>query len=249
LTDHPRFLNAGNAGPFTLDGTRTYLVGRTVVAVIDAGPALEPHMEALADAVRDASRVSVIVTHGHPDHAPGARALATRLGTDLYGPAGVEGVTRPLADGDKVPTDEGDLFVVDTPGHARHHIGLHWPARRAFFAADLLLGKGDTVWVGEYAGSVADYLDSLERVRRLDVAVIYPAHGAALGDPAVALDRFASHRRERIRQMETMLAEHAGASAEELLRLIYGASLPESARKAALRSIEAMKAHVEGRRE
>lgn len=220
-----------------------------MVAVIDAGPALEPHISALANAVRDAQHVRVIVTHGHGDHAPGARVLAARLGTELYGPAGVEGVTRPLADGDVVATDEGDLVVVETPGHARHHIGLHWPARRAFFAADLVLGKGDTVWVGEYAGSVADYLDSIERVRRLDVDVVYPAHGPPLENPREALSRFEAHRRDRIHQMQAMLAERPGSSAEQLLETIYGGTLPESARKAALRSVEALKAHVEGRRE
>lgn len=247
MTDHPRFLNAGNAGPFTLDGTRTYLVGRSVVAVIDAGPAADAHLDALVAAVRDARTVHVIATHGHGDHAPGARALATRLGVELQGPAGVDGVTRSLADGDSVVTDEGDLVVVDTPGHARHHICLHWPARRALFAADLVLGKGDTVWVGEYAGSVADYMASLERVRALDLDVVYPAHGPPLTDPRAAIDRFAAHRLERIEQMRALLAERPGASAEELLATMYGASLPESARKAALRSIDALKAHVEGR--
>jgi glyoxylase-like metal-dependent hydrolase (beta-lactamase superfamily II) len=248
LTDHPRFLNAGNAGPFTLDGTRTYVVGRSVAAVIDAGPALEPHLDALVSAVGRATEVAVVVTHGHPDHAPGARALAARLGTELHGPAGVEGVTRPLADGDVVTTDEGELIVVDTPGHARHHICLHWPARRALFAADLLLGKGDTVWVGEYAGSVADYLASLERVRRLDLDVIYPAHGPALEDPPAAIDRFAAHRLERVQQMKALLVARPGASAAELLTDLYGTRVPEGASKAALRSIEALKAHVEGRR-
>lgn len=231
-----------------MDGTRTYLVGRGEVAVIDAGPALEAHLDALVEEVRGASHVSVVVTHGHPDHAPGARALAARLGTDLCGPDGVEGVTKPLADGDLLHTDEGDLVVVDTPGHARHHIGLHWPARRAFFAADLLLGKGDTVWVGEYAGSVSDYLDSLDRVRQLDLAMIYPAHGPALEQPKEALERFEAHRRERIRQMAAMLRERPGANADELLDVVYGGSLPEGARKAALRSLDALKAHVEGRR-
>lgn len=249
MIQHPRFLNAGNAGPFTLDGTRTYLVGRSRVAVIDAGPVSEPHEKALIDAVEGAETVAVVVTHGHPDHAPGARSLAAALGVDLYGPAGVDGVTRPIADGDVVATDEGDLVVVDTPGHSRHHIGLHWPSRRAFFAGDLVLGKGDTVWTGEYAGCVADYLASLERVGRLDLAVIYPAHGPPLERPAEALERFAAHRRERIRQMEVLLAQRPAASAEEILETIYGRQLPEGARKAALRSIEALKAHVEGRSE
>ncbi|MSR20602.1 MAG: MBL fold metallo-hydrolase [Gemmatimonadetes bacterium] len=245
MTDRPRFLNAGNAGPFTLDGTRTYLVGRSAVAVIDPGPASESHLRALTQAVEKATSVTVVVTHGHPDHAPGARSLAASLGTDLWGPAGVDGVSRPLVDNDVVSTDEGDLIALETPGHARHHIGLHWPARRAFFAGDLVLGKGDTVWVGEYAGCVADYLASLERVRSLDLAIIYPAHGPPLESPEEALDRFVEHRRHRIRQMEALLAEMPGASGEELLEAIYGKQLPEGARKAALRSVEVMKAHVE----
>lgn len=215
--------------------------------MIDAGPASDAHLRALTGAVAAATSVTVIVTHGHPDHAPGARALAAALGTDLWGPAGVDGVSRPLPDGDVVSTDEGDLVAVDTAGHARHHIGLHWPARRAFFAGDLVLGKGDTVWVGEYPGCVADYLASLECVRSFDLAVIYPAHGPPLDSPADALDRFVEHRRHRIRQMEALLAERPGASAEVLLEAIYGKQLPDGARKAALRSVEVMKAHVEAR--
>ena len=245
MDGHPRFLNAGNAGPFTLDGTRTYLVGQREVAIIDAGPAVAVHLQAVVEEVEAASTTRVVVTHGHGDHAPGARALAQTLHTDLWGPAGVEGVGRPLSDGDVLPTDEGDLVAVDTPGHARHHIGLHWPARRAFFAGDLVLGKGDTVWVGEYPGCVADYLESLERVRRLELDVIYPAHGPPIENPAAALDRFVSHRRQRIRQMESMLAERPGASVDDLMEAIYGNQLPESAKRAAQRSIEALKVHVE----
>ena len=83
MTDRPRFLNAGNAGPFTLDGTRTYLVGRSAVAVIDPGPASDSHLRALTQAVEAATSVTVVVTHGHPDHAPGARSLAASLGIHL----------------------------------------------------------------------------------------------------------------------------------------------------------------------
>jgi glyoxylase-like metal-dependent hydrolase (beta-lactamase superfamily II) len=224
------------------------------VAVIDPGPDSGRHIAALATAVRDAEWVSILVTHGHPDHAPGARGLADALATEgihaeICGPGGVEGVERTLADGDTVATDEGDLVAIETPGHARPHLAFHWPARHALFAGDLLLGKGDTVWVGEYAGSVADYLQSLARVRALGLEVMYPAHGPPLEDPAEALDRFAAHRRGRIRQVEAALAERPGAAAEELLDLVYGAALPASARRAALMSMEALKAHVERARD
>ncbi|MGE0159579.1 MAG: MBL fold metallo-hydrolase [Gemmatimonadales bacterium] len=248
MSARPRFVTAGNAGPLTLDGTRTYLVGERAVAVIDAGPALEPHMSALRHAVRDAHAVVFVVTHGHSDHAPAARALAAERGVDLWGPGGVEGVTRPLADGDVVPTDAGDLVVVETRGHARHHIGFHWPAGRAFFAGDLLLGAGDTVWVGEYAGSVADYLASLERVRALDVDVVYPAHGPVIENPPEAIERFARHRRARIAEMEELLAQRPTATTADLVEVLYSSSLPDGLRRAAERSVEALVAHVRGAR-
>jgi glyoxylase-like metal-dependent hydrolase (beta-lactamase superfamily II) len=222
------------------------------VAVIDPGPALAEHVAALVEAVRDARTVRIVVTHGHPDHAPAASVLAAALSgvteVEVRGPGSLAGAT-PLADGDVVHTDGGDLVVVATPGHAREHFAIHWPHWRALFAGDLLLGKGDTVWVGEYPGCVADYLESLERVRALDLEVIYPAHGDPLEDPVETIDRFAAHRRERIRQVEVALAEEPGASVEDLLARVYGLSLPTSARGAALRSMEALKAHVEGRRE
>jgi hydroxyacylglutathione hydrolase len=96
---------------------------------------------------------------------------------------------------------------------------------------------------------VADYLHSLERVRALDLRVIYPAHGPPLTDPAEALDRFAAHRHERIRQVEAALAEHPDAGVEELLDLVYGSALPSGVRRAALMSMGALKAHVVGARE
>jgi glyoxylase-like metal-dependent hydrolase (beta-lactamase superfamily II) len=244
LSDHPRFLVAGNGGPFTLDGTRTYLVGRRRVAVIDAGPEGDEHVTAVAEAVGDADEVSVVVTHGHRDHAPAAFALAERLGVEVWGPEGLETVDRHLSHGDALDTDQGELVAIATPGHARHHVALHWPARRALFAGDLLLGRGATTWVGEYAGCVADYLASLERIRALALDVIYPAHGPPLEDPAEALARYESHRLERIRQVEEALARRPDVEERELVELVYGGSIASGLEEAALRSVRALMDHV-----
>ncbi len=220
--------------------------------MIDPGPDSEAHVRAVAVAVSvEARRVQILVTHGHPDHAPAARPLASALNqagvpAEIAGPAGLEGIDIPLVGGDRLPTDDGELVAVDTPGHARLHLAFHWPERRALFVGDLLLGKGDTVWVGEYAGSVADYLRALERVRALEPSVLYPAHGPPLEDPSEAIDRFVSHRRERIRQVQEALASDPTRSTEELLAIVYGRELAGQARRAALLSVEALRAHVEG---
>lgn len=207
---------------------------------------MELHVRAVASSVSDAERVAIILTHGHADHAESAPRLAGELGCEVFGPPGAEGVTVTLDDADRVETDEGALITVATPGHTRRHVCLHWPRRSALFAGDLLLGRGDTTWVAEYRGCVADYLSSLERVRSLAPKVIYPAHGPPLTDPANALDRFERHRRDRIRQVQEARAEHPHADLDELLDVVYGDTVPASKRGAARRSLEAVIAHLDG---
>jgi glyoxylase-like metal-dependent hydrolase (beta-lactamase superfamily II) len=244
LTPHPRFLNAGNATPFTLDGTRTFLVGARDVALIDPGPDVPAHVRALASAVEGAERVRVVLTHGHADHAGGARAVADATGAQILGPEGVEGTDLAIADAEAIETDDGVLIAVSTPGHALPHHCFHWPARRALFAGDLLLGRGDTTWVGEYPGCVADYLTSIERLRPLDLDVIYPAHGPPIEDPSAALDRYRAHRLERIEQVRAALARHPDVDAEELFDIVYGGTVPKHVRRAALTSLSALVEHV-----
>ncbi|HSW28940.1 MAG TPA: MBL fold metallo-hydrolase [Longimicrobiales bacterium] len=241
---HPPFLSAGNAGPFTLDGTRTYRVGRRSAVVLDPGPDVEDHVRALVVWLADAGDVRVVVTHGHRDHAGAAPRLARALGVAVMGPGGLSTVESPLADGDALVTDEGTLRAVDTPGHAEHHLCFHWEERGAMFAGDLLLGRGDTTGVAEYPGCVADYLESLERVRGLDASVIYPAHGDPITDVPGALGRYEKHRRERIRQVREALAEAPGATPDELLRRVYPTAMPSALERAAKMSLAALLEHV-----
>ncbi|MBT3325295.1 MAG: MBL fold metallo-hydrolase [Gemmatimonadales bacterium] len=260
MRDHLRFLNAGNVGPFTLDGTRTYLVGTKSVAMIDPGPDVGDHVRALAMAVESVTELKILLTHGHPDHAAAVGSVAQavtrhaaerasagssdRFSMSVWGPKGVAGVDHVLADGDLVVTDVGSLIALHTPGHTREHLCFHWERQDALFVGDLLLGEGDTTWVAEYEGCVADYLDSLARLRSLGLKLIYPAHGAPLEDPTNALDRFESHRRERIAQVAAALADHPGADAARLLEVVYGDTLPKGMRAPALQSLGALLEYV-----
>jgi len=243
---HPPFLNAGNAGPFTLDGTRTYRVGRDDVVLLDPGPDVERHVRALVAWVADARRVKILLTHGHHDHAASARRLAEELRCPVLGPGGVPAVDVELEDGAAVDTDQGELVAVRTPGHSADHFCYHWPGRRALFAGDLVLGRGATTWVGEYPGCVADYLASLERVRALAPSVVYPAHGPALEDVPGTLALYEAHRRDRIRQVREAMADHPGADADALVTVVYGEALPSAAREAARMSLQALMEHVRG---
>ena len=212
--------------------------------VLDPGPDVEDHVRALLVWLADAERVRVVVTHGHRDHAAAAPRLAEALGVPVMGPTGLSAVEVPLADGELLHTDEGTLRAVDTPGHAQQHLCFHWQERRAVFVGDLMLGRGDTTWVAEYPGCVADYLESLERVRALDASVIYPAHGDPITNVPRALDRYERHRKARIRQVREALAVTPDASPDELLKVVYPLPLPGGVEGAARTSVAALVEHV-----
>lgn len=247
----PRVVKAGNRGPFTLDGTRTFLIGKSQVAIIDPGPEVKDHLRALFSSLVGAEEVQILLTHGHTDHAGGASSLATKLGAQISAsplcrrPALASGSVRALREGDRIPTDQGHLEVLEVPGHTRGHLAFHWVDAEALFVGDLLLGKGDTTWIGEYPGCVSDYLASLQKVRALSPRIIYPTHGPPLSNPLATLERFQGHREARITEVEEARRFHPEASAEDLARIIYGGELSEGLVDAARKSVEVTLIHLE----
>jgi hydroxyacylglutathione hydrolase len=196
-----------------------------------------------------ADEARILLTHGHGDHAGSVPALVDATGAEVLGPEGVDayGVERldaVVRDGDVIVSDAGALRAVHTPGHTPEHLCFHWEEQGALFAGDLVLGEGDTTWVAEYPGCVADYLETIDRMRRLDLRIVYPAHGPPLADPADTWNRFEGHRRERIEQVRRAMAEAPGAELNELLDIVYGDRLPEAMRGPAGRSLSALVEYV-----
>ena len=210
------------------------------MAIIDPGPDVDSHVRAVLHAVSEAEHVWVLVTHGHADHAGAAEGVAQALGAEIRG-RGVRSA-RPMATRDAVETDQGRLVGVDTPGHTREHVTFHWPEADAAFPGDLILGQGDTTWVGEYEGCVADYLNSLQILRTLQCRVLYPTHGPPVEDPEQALDTFEAHRRDRIRQVREVLGRRPEATTNEVVMEVYGGRFADGRLvRAATQSVEAIR--------
>ncbi|HEY0303650.1 MAG TPA: MBL fold metallo-hydrolase [Longimicrobiales bacterium] len=223
-----RWIRADNPSPMTMDGTRTYIIGRVHVAIIDPGPLLQSHINAVAAAVGDRVNASVLVTHAHPDHDEGARALTERLRGTIVTPA----------DGETIETDGGDLVALATPGHTPDHMSFLLEQAHALFCGDLMMGGLDTALVAPPEGNLREYLGSLQRLRELAPRVIYPAHGEPIEDVAAAIDRYMAHRRQRVAQVETALTSGPRTS-RGLADAIYGTELDERLRAYAASAVEA----------
>lgn len=234
---------APNASWFTLSGTYTHLVGSESVAIIDPGPDHAGHRRAVVEAVEGARELRIVLTHDHRDHSGGARTLQSLLGCGIWGPEGVAVADRALTPGKSLATDDGELRAVASPGHAERHLAFHWTEGRAVFVGDLLLGEGATTWVGGYSGCVADYLESLERLRGIRAEVLYPAHGPPLTNPARAIDRFDAHRRARIDAVRRALRRQPDATVDELALAVYG-DFADEANKAVRASVAALAEYV-----
>ncbi len=237
-----RTVRAPNPSLLTLDGTRTYLVGRQQVAVLDPGPALPAHLAALANVALEAAGarvVAVLVTHDHPDHAPGAAPLARRLGAPVLSVA-----AGTLRDGDRVETDAGALVALATPGHAPDHIAFHWPGQDAIFCGDLMLGGQATALVAPPEGDLSAYLASLARLDALHPRIVYPTHGEPFTDPAAAIAEYIHHREQRLAQVLGALAS-GEASADTVVMRVYGAALDPRLRAAATGATLAYLAHLQ----
>lgn len=184
-------VRAGNPGPFTLTGTNTWLVGRDPCWVVDPGPALPAHVEAvLAQAEERGGVGGIALTHDHADHADAVPEVRERTGAPIGAARGKPDVS--LADGDRF----GPLEVLATPGHAPGHLAfVH--ADSLGFTGDAVLGDG-SVFI---AGEMGPYLDALRRLRERQLELLCPGHGPVVEDPAAKLDGYVAHRLERERHL------------------------------------------------
>ncbi|WP_151773412.1 MBL fold metallo-hydrolase [Streptomyces abyssomicinicus] len=214
---------APNPSPMTLDGTNTWVVAEPdsrLAVVVDPGPLDEDHLaNVIATVERSGRRVGLtLLTHGHADHAEGAKRFAELTGTKVRAldPSlrlGDEG----LAAGDVVELEGLEMRVVPTPGHTSDSLSFHLPADRAVLTGDTVLGRGTTM-VAHPDGRLGDYLDSLRRLRSLTVDdgvhTVLPGHGPVLDDAQGAVEYYLAHRANRLAQVETAVEGGFRTSAE-----------------------------------
>jgi glyoxylase-like metal-dependent hydrolase (beta-lactamase superfamily II) len=233
---------APNPGVFTLEGTNTWIVGGEPTIVIDPGPDIREH---LSDVARAAGRVAaVVVTHDHPDHAPGAVPFARLVEAPVYAVrlAGAES----LRAGQRIRAGALELVAVATPGHTADHVAFHDAGTGALFTGDAVLGRG-TSFIDPPGGNLVHYLRSLHRMRELEPRTIYPGHGPVVLRAMEKLREYLDHREEREVQILAALTGDP-RTIPEIVAEVY-AEYPKEVRPLAERSVLAhlLKLADEGR--
>jgi glyoxylase-like metal-dependent hydrolase (beta-lactamase superfamily II) len=209
---------APNPGPFTFKGTGVYIVGARDVAVIDPGPDLPVHLEALKRALAGKRISHILVTHTHSDHSPAAKPLKEWFGAQTYafGPHGVhdegdsvrveEGGDYAFVpdicvrDGDVLTGDGFTIECVSTPGHTSNHMCYALKEEKVLFTGDHVMGWSTTVVVPP-DGDMARYRASLAKLLARDDRILLPTHGGPMRDPHALVGALLTHRAEREEQI------------------------------------------------
>lgn len=223
---------APNPGPFTLEGTNTWVIGRDPSVVVDPGPDDPGHLEAVAHAA--GRTAAILLTHRHPDHAPGAARLSESTGAPVHAYR-AEGAERGLADGEVLEAGSVRIHTVHTPGHTPDHVCFLLEGEGRLFTGDVVLGRGTSI-IDPPEGDMATYLRSLRALLELRPRTIYPGHGPVVFDAPSRLEEYLTHRLRREDQVVAALGS-GPRSPEELVPGIYGDEVPEAMFPAAARSV------------
>ena len=213
---------AHNPSAFTYYGTQSYLIGTNELAVIDPGPDLPEHIDALVEAIGGRPVAAIMCTHTHRDHSPAARPLAERIGAPIVGcaPLALETVgpradaafdgdyaaDRVLGDGDAVAVDGKPVVAVATPGHTSNHLCFAYEG--ALLTGDHVMGWSTTV-VFPPDGDMGAYMASLDKLRQRDDRTYYPAHGPPVTKPQQYVRGLMGHRMQRETQILRLVGEQA----------------------------------------
>jgi glyoxylase-like metal-dependent hydrolase (beta-lactamase superfamily II) len=205
-------IRADNSSPFTLSGTNSWIVGRDPAWLVDPGPAIDEHLDALAAEIEARGGLGgIALTHDHDDHDEAVPAIRKRF-PDARLAAARGDVDAVLGDGDTF----GPLEAMATPGHAPDH--LTYIVGTIALTGDAVLGEG-SVFVNPDPGSLSGYLKGLRRLNERELTALGPGHGPPVLDPHGKLEQYISHRLDRERRVVEALDDGLRTTDELLDRV------------------------------
>jgi glyoxylase-like metal-dependent hydrolase (beta-lactamase superfamily II) len=210
----------------TLEGTNGYVipVGPGAVVAIDPGIDDDNHINAFVEAARKTHSqfVAIFVTHGHPDHFPGALALKRVTRAPIFAHRSAKfPYDRAVDDGMRLPFEDATFVALHAPGHAADHLVFWHEQERALFTGDVIIGTG-TVVIAPPGGDMRIYQETLERLLRDygHADAIYGGHGPIVRQARRKIEEYIAHRKSRESQIITVL-EREPSTIAALVSEIY----------------------------
>lgn len=253
-------VTAPNSSAYTFTGTNSFLLGHQRLALVDPGPDDPAHVAALTAAIAGRPVDAILLTHTHRDHSASAADWRRGLDAPLWF-GGPHRLSRPLrrfeinpirnscdwnlrpdrtlADGEAIEAGDLPAMVHATPGHCANHLAFGLPELDTMLSGDHVMGWNSTL-VSVPDGSMADYLQSLDKVIALPYRRYLPAHGGDIADGPAYSRALKAHREMRNRQVVEAV-QNGARSIGSVVRAIY----PNQPAKVRLAARMTISAHVE----
>lgn len=227
-----RRIVAPNPSPYTLHGTGTYIIGKNEIAIIDPGPNIKAHIDAILRETEGEKITHIIVTHTHADHSPAARPLSDLTGAIImgYGPHGESGGEEGadlnfipehlLKDKEVIKGLDWELECIHTPGHTSNHLCFSVKGTGAVLTGDHIMGWSTTL-VSPPDGNMKDYFCSLEKMLIRDDQYYIPAHGKMIKNPKRFVAALIGHRKMREKQIAKYLLNKDITYISDLVSKMY----------------------------
>ena len=252
---------APNASYMTFKGTQTYIIGKgDSVALIDPGPIIESHLQALEFALEKKKLVGLFITHSHSDHSPLGKIISKKYNVPIFGFGdsesgrsaimqklsksdnfgGGEGVEKgfepdiSLSSNDFVSSTDWVLEAIHTPGHMSNHLCFSLNNGEVLFTGDLIMGWSTTL-ISPPDGDVGQYKDSLALLLSRNDQLYYPGHGAPILDGKALVNEHLKHRIQREKEILLAISKQ-GSNILEIVEKVYP-DLTEFLKPAASRNV------------
>jgi glyoxylase-like metal-dependent hydrolase (beta-lactamase superfamily II) len=225
-----RRVTAPNPGVMTGAGTNTYLLGQSEVAVVDPGPDMPEHVNAILEAIEqgDGRLARIFATHTHIDHSPATASLLRHRRVEVVAALPADNMFQDatfVADTqcrhDQVfATDEYSLRALATPGHVSNHFCFLEQGSGYLMTGDHIM-NGSTVVIVPPSGDMAAYINSLKLLLDYPLSHLAPGHGDVMENPAAIVEWLVEHRLQRERKVVDALRRCGEASVDELVLGVY----------------------------
>jgi len=251
---------ANNPNYFTFYGTNTYILGNGEVALIDPGPDMAEHIDAILNGLGDEVITHILVTHTHFDHWPAYKSIQEACGAKTYGFTHENDIMNrdqksaeakilsnqerfeitdfvpdiSIVHGDVIHGNGWSVECVFTPGHASNHMCFQLQEEKTLFSGDHVMGWSTSV-ISPPSGNMEAYMKSLDLLLERNDIFYWPAHGPGIRDTKNYVKSFTAHRKQREQQILDELAKGPN-SISGMVSDLYS-DVPEHLHPAAQRSM------------